>query len=147
MTFDERRARNLAALFAVDYLDALSHIHGGQRLVVPTVDLTALTFGDPTDALAAHAVLSNAGFFAIRTQEPAGHRLWIRWAEPPEPELVKQRFAKLFGGLHYRIAAEGETLAPLWGGGRTLGPDGKPRSWTQFPKTPLAPLARKLEAA
>lgn len=141
---DELRAKHLAAAFGLGFADALAHIHGGLRLTVPTEDLTALTFADPTEALAAHAILSKAGVFAVRTEEPAGRRLWIRWAEPPEPRLVVERFGRLLGGLDYRIAVEGETLAPLWSGGRTWGPDGRTRSWTQLPKTSLAPLARRL---
>jgi len=110
---------------------------------VSTDTWAVLTLEDRTDAEAAHAVLSGRRIFALRTQEAAGWRLWIRWSEEPDSALVRGYFERLLSGLKFRIACEGQTLAPLHGGGSTVGPDGKPASFAGVPGNSLAPLARR----
>ena len=145
-TFDELRARDLAALFQVGFGDALAHLGGVLQLTVSAEEITAATFFDSIDAEAAHAILSKQRVFALRTVEALGSRLWIRWQEPADSELVRLRLGQWLRGLSFRVAAGGKTIAPLYGGGRVFGPDGKPGSFApgRFPRTSLATLARRL---
>jgi len=142
-TLEEVIARALVAALRVDPGAALDHLRGRRQVAVPTDELTALTFADAVDAEAAHAILTGWRIFALRTVEAAGSRLWIRWAEPPEPALVRAYFERAVGGLAFRVACEGETLAPLHGGGRLVNPDGRPGSLRAWPRNSLAPLARR----